>query len=385
MSKKFKFTEAKIRSLPPHSPDSASREAEYSDTEVIGFRINVSKSGRKFFSLRFTHSGKKKALRLGEYPQLGLTQARQEALKIKNRYDGVPESVSDDEVTLSRFVHENYLPWAYRNKASADKDEQKLRLSILPAYGELPLVKITNHQIQCYLDNLLTKHQPSTVNRHRSLWSGIYRRAIDWDYCTENPVKRIKPKKENNIKTDFLSKDNIIKLLESACKDSNIVAASLIKLLIFTGVRKSEALSAQWEFINFDKKLWKIPVTKSGKSRQIQLSDQTVSLLYDIKRKSRSRYVFPGKDENQPLNNPQKAFKRMLAAAGLSSTWRIHDLRHFTASAAISGGATLYEVQHLLGHASHVTTQRYAHLCDERLREITQQIASCVIPVALCE
>lgn len=384
MSKKFKFTEAKIRSLPSHSPESASREAEYSDTEVTGFRINVSKSGRKFFSLRFTHNGKKKALRLGEYPQLSLSQARQDALKIKKQYDGGPEVVTDDELTLSRFVHENYLPWAYCNKASADKDEQKLRLSILPAYGELPLVKITNQQIQSYLDNLLPKHQPSTINRHRSLWSGIYRRAIDWGYCKDNPVKRIKPKKENNIKTEFLSKDNIIKLLESVRKDSNIVAASLIKFLVLTGVRKSEALSAQWKFINFDDKSWKIPVTKSGRSRQIQLSDQAVSLLYDIKCKSRSRYVFPGKNDSQPLNNPQKAFKRMLTAAGLSSTWRIHDLRHFTASAAISGGATLYEVQHLLGHASHVTTQRYAHLCDERLREITQQVASCIIPVPLC-
>lgn len=84
-------------------------------------------------------------------------------------------------------------------------------------------MKITNQQIQSYLDNLLPKHQPSTINRHRSLWSGIYRRAIDWGYCKDNPVKRIKPKKESNIKTEFLSKDNIIKLLESARKDSNIV------------------------------------------------------------------------------------------------------------------------------------------------------------------
>lgn len=105
MSKKFKFTEAKIRSLPSHSLESASREAEYSDTEVTGFRINVSKSGRKFFSLRFTHNGKKKALRLGEYPQLSLSQARQDALKIKKQYDGGPEVVTDDELTLSRFVH----------------------------------------------------------------------------------------------------------------------------------------------------------------------------------------------------------------------------------------------------------------------------------------
>ena len=54
---------------------------------------------------------------------------------------------------------------------------------------------------------------------------------------------------------------------------------------------------------------------------------------------------------------------------------RIHDLRHSFASLAINAGASLYDVQKLLGHASSQMTQRYAHLQDESVRRATESVA----------
>lgn len=87
--------------------------------------------------------------------------------------------------------------------------------------------------------------------------------------------------------------------------------------------------------------------------------------------------MFPGRVQGQPLNNPIKGFKRILAAAGIENL-RIHDLRHSFASLAVNAGATLYDVQHLLGHASPQTTQRYAHLTDERLRQVSGAVGQVV-------
>lgn len=41
----------------------------------------------------------------------------------------------------------------------------------------------------------------------------------------------------------------------------------------------------------------------------------------------------------------------------------------------MNAGATLYEVQHLLGHASPQVTQRYAHMADSGLRRASQAVA----------
>lgn len=66
-----------------------------------------------------------------------------------------------------------------------------------------------------------------------------------------------------------------------------------------------------------------------------------------------------------------------MKAAGISNM-RIHDLRHNFASMAVNKGLSLYVVQHLLGHASPQTTQRYAHLNGEVMLDAYQKVAEIV-------
>jgi integrase len=58
--------------------------------------------------------------------------------------------------------------------------------------------------------------------------------------------------------------------------------------------------------------------------------------------------------------------------------FRIQDLRHSFASLAINNGASLYEVQHLLGHSQAKTTSRYAHLGDDTLRKVSDNISNMI-------
>jgi hypothetical protein len=55
--KRFPFSKRAIEALPPHDPDSPSREAEYTDVESSGLHLRVSKNGRKFFQHRYRHQG----------------------------------------------------------------------------------------------------------------------------------------------------------------------------------------------------------------------------------------------------------------------------------------------------------------------------------------
>jgi hypothetical protein len=73
---RFKFTQKGIDALPPHPRDARSTEAEYTDTEVAGLKLLVSKSGRKFLYFRYNLDGRKRAIKLGEHGALSLPEAR---------------------------------------------------------------------------------------------------------------------------------------------------------------------------------------------------------------------------------------------------------------------------------------------------------------------
>lgn len=83
------------------------------------------------------------------------------------------------------------------------------------------------------------------------------------------------------------------------------------------------------------------------------------------------------------MSHPKKAFQRIKDRVEGLEELRIHDLRHSFASILInSGSATLYDVQHLLGHYSSQTTERYAHLASERLLDVSSNVAEFVIDAA---
>jgi len=71
----------------------------------------------------------------------------------------------------------------------------------------------------------------------------------------------------------------------------------------------------------------------------------------------------------------KKAWAKICKLADLEGV-RIHDLRHTYASILASGGASLPLIGALLGHTQSQTTQRYAHLMDDPLREATTRVGA---------
>ena len=165
------------------------------------------------------------------------------------------------------------------------------------------------------------------------------------------------------------------KMLKAMESEKNLQAKTALKLLLLSGTRREEALQSRWEDIDLDAALWYLPKTKNGRARHVLLNPEAVELLRNHPPIDGSPWVFPGRDPSKPLNNPRKAFTRILTAANLPHM-KIHSLRHAFASLAVSAGASLYQVQHLLGHASPATTQRYAHLANDVLRQASASVSS---------
>ncbi len=156
-------------------------------------------------------------------------------------------------------------------------------------------------------------------------------------------------------------------------------AISCLRLLIYTGARLTEILSLEWSWINWDRSFVRLPDSKNG-AKTVFLPGPALALLKDIYEKRRhdqsgSKFVFPGQRKGSYFTGIQRPWQRLRALAGLHNV-RIHDLRHSFASTAVAGGESLYVVGAILGHRQTTTTQRYAHLAIDPIREAADHIAS---------
>lgn len=378
----MKLTNRSIESMSGPSSDSTAKAKEVSDSEVTGLRIvcSAGTAHRKFFYFHYTIHGNRKKAKIGEFPAIGIHEARKQALEWRAAIDrGVDPLEQRDLVrqmpTFEQFATGEYLPYAKEYKVSWDMDESKLRLHLLPKFGSRRLCDISTRDIQMYHGQIKASHSAATANRHLALLSKMFRMGVSWQRIDRNPCLGITKFREPQQRTDCLSPEDMQKMLKAMESEQNVQAVGALKLLLLTGTRREEALQARWENVNLDTALWYLPKTKNGKTRHVLLNPEAVSLLRNHLRINGNPWVFPGRDPSKPLNNPRKAFTRILEAAGLPHM-RVHGLRHVFASLAVTAGASLYQVQHLLDHASPTTTQRYAHLANDVLRQASASVSS---------
>jgi hypothetical protein len=160
-----------------------------------------------------------------------------------------------------------YLPYAQQVKKSFSDDASKFRIYLEPKFGPLRLAAITPRDIQLHHAAMKAQHTPGTANRHLALLSAIFRKAVEWGRLERSPVAGIKAFKEDNVVQNFLSADQLAQLFAALDADPNQTAAAALKLLALTGVRREEALQAEWRHIDLERGQWWLAKTKAGKGR----------------------------------------------------------------------------------------------------------------------
>ena len=176
----------------------------------------------------------------------------------------------------------------------------------------------------------------------------------------------------NNEKTEDLNPDELASLLTAIDEDTHPQAGNVMKMVLFTGMRRGELFKLKWKHIDFDRGFISIKDPKGGPDQKIPLSDATRELLKSHL-KTRSPYVFPGRGGRR-RTAINKAVRKIKEAAGLPDDFRpLHGLRHAYASMmASSGEVGMYTLQKLMTHKDPKMTQRYAHLRDEALKRASE-------------
>ncbi|MBT2336465.1 tyrosine-type recombinase/integrase [Variovorax paradoxus] len=144
------------------------------------------------------------------------------------------------------------------------------------------------------------------------------------------------------------------------------------RLLMLTGVRRSNLEAARWEDIDLDAGLWVIPASKSksGEAMEVVLLPEAVEIM-TIRKHLSKEWVFPStRSSSGHLTEPHETWKQVLKVAEVPSDITIHDLRRTYGSLLVNAKVAMPIIAKALGHLNPATTARhYAHVNVDAVRE----------------
>ncbi|MBA3814510.1 MAG: tyrosine-type recombinase/integrase [Alphaproteobacteria bacterium] len=372
-----KFTKRFVESIVPDPQ----KMIKHWDSELKGFGLIVLPSGRRTYCVQYRNAQRvQKMFKIGVHGQVTTEEARVLAKKylsgVVHGHDPVKvKKESRDLPTLNELARDYVLFHGGKKQPKSLKEDQRLlKTIILPALGTSLVAKISRRDVEAlHRDHQKTSYQ---ANRVISVLSKMFTLANTWGWCEDNPAKGVQRYQEEKRKR-WLAADELKVLWKVLDEYSNQHTAALFRLLILTGARSGELLPSTWDQFNLEASVWTKPsrLTKQREEEHVPLSPQAIEIVRAMQSQSTSPFLFPGKVEGKPLQEVKTAWNTIRKKSGFLDL-RIHDLRHTYASHLVSSGLSLSIIGKLLGHTQASTTQRYAHLADEPLRQATELFGS---------
>jgi len=337
---------------------------------------------------------------------------------------------------LADRYKEEHLP--RKAESSQKNDWAMIQNDILPKIGDRKVAEIHQGDIEALHRAITAAGTPVRANRVLAVASKMFYLALKpkegenapWrDQAQGNPCKGVERNHEEGHER-FFSEAEISALSDALATYGPKPAGDCLRFIMLTGCRPGEAMAATWEQFDAEPGFWVKPSahTKQRKVHRAPLGAAAIELLERIRadrektsRRAKSEFVFPGQVFGEPLKQLRTTWeevsgaatvalwagskdgkvakfigdleksllrrptlsecKSLAAAAGVKlpaglSDARIYDLRHTFASIGAGGGLSLQIIGRLLGHTQARTTQRYAHLADDPLKEAAAKIAA---------
>ena len=329
MSNRFKFTKTALEKL---SPPAAGARLTFYDQVISKLALRVTSAGTKTFYIVKRVGRDMVWFKLGVFPEMTVEQARKEAEVTLGSFAGnenpaeVRRAVKG-EPTLNEFFVEYGQRHGEKKRAWKD-DQQRFRDYLKQPLGGRKLSTITREMIGRILSDMEQKDKAgATINNVRALASGLFGKAIEWGYVSDNPVRGIKTRKA--VKRDrFLSANELPRFFAAVAEESNLTIRDYFLIALLTGARRANVLSMRWDQIDFNEAIWRIPRTKTDDPQNVTLSPEALLLLTDRKKllknsDVKSQFVFPGSGASGHLEEPKNGWKRIFDRDELTQIQRL--------------------------------------------------------------
>jgi len=241
--------------------------------------------------------------------------------------------------------------------------------------GETGIEKVDYLTLRKYLAVLKEKNLTNrTVNRHLSSLRSFFKFLTREGLLKTNPILSLSSPKQEKHLPQFLTEDEVTKLIEAALpKDERgLRDRAILETFYSTGIRISELVGLNNEDVDFIGGIAKV-MGKGKKERIVPIGERAIAAIRDYlgKRKKQQDALFLNKSGKRiTTRGVRNIVEKYIRIAGIKQGVSPHTLRHSFATHLLNRGADLRSVQELLGHANLSTTQIYTHLTTDRLKAV---------------
>lgn len=362
------------------------KQEEYWDTDLKGFGCRVSSTTKTYFVMKRVN-GKLMRVTIGRHDIMRTDDARAAAIKALGQLSaGVDINREKSKarvrgITLGQ-VYETYLETRPTMKAHTIRVDRSLINCHLSDWSDKPIQDITRDMIATRHIRIAQSSGEVTANNAMRLVRRLYNFAMslsDGDMLP-NPVQRLSDSRQwfkVGRRQTVLKDHELPRWYAAVQRLDNPTARDYLLLLLFTGLRKNEALSLNWRDADITGKTFTIRMTKNGKPHTLPMS----TYIYDLfKRRLACReneFVFPGVGgKTGHLIEPKRQVQAVIDETGI--TFCLHDLRRTFAS--VAEGVVSYSVlKRLLNHSDKDVTQGYIVLGVDKLRPPMQQVTDAIV------
>lgn len=376
-----------IDALPP----GMAKGTWHADDEMKGFFVVSYASGKKVFFCRYrTAAGRRKTIKLGQYGTVTPDAARRRAKEYLSEaaLGGDPVAARDKARATPTWAEwtERYVDRIKLRKKSPREDlrflgftEDSPYAALRSRWGDRLVTEITTEDVETFRATIGRDHKVA-ANRWLASVRACFSAARKSKLVPGNPASGLPLFLEGVPRSRVLDDREMTRLLAALEKEEDVYGAAALRLIVETGCRRSEILTAKWTDFDLeaDVPTWRIPSPKAGRPQTIPLASSTVALLERLPKTG--EYVIPGRSEGRHRSDLRGSWERALARAGLTGAdVRIHDLRR-SFGLRVARAAGLHVASKLLRHANMLVTERvYAPLGLEELGRAMQQHAE-VLP-----
>jgi integrase len=406
---------------------------ELPDPGLPGLALRISGKGQKTWTVVYRVrgageasgervarlAGHKRRLTLGDYPSVGLAEARAKAAEIKrlarsgidagnvgNQEDGqatVPV-VAD---LIDRYVSDHLRRNGLRAGSNAEK---QLRLHVGGAWSTRPVASITRADLVLLLEKVRIPFDvevrdgdrierrkrggPGAAAEVRKWTRAMFQFAVEVGLRPDNPFADVKNRDKQWSRDRVLSMTELAAVWQAA-GSMNYPWGPYYRLIVLTGDRRGEWARAQWNWLDRECERLEIPPAqyKTGKAQVVPLSRQAQAIIRELSRGEVGPFLFSSDGGATPVSGFSRAkarLDRLLARAGHGdmAPWVVHDLRRSMATHMERIGVEPHVIEVCLGHVLKGVAGTYRHYgylpektaalqawADELIRSLPSQLA----------